>query len=241
MRGACFLARTDNLLTGLTQAVPSDDIRRGFEDLPRSTEQILHPEKYWDPALRDDPQELSFDAQDLPDGWSVLREDVLGELMLATATTVDGARRGIDPEDPTAVLAVEYTNDLAAGWDGDALILVGEGPPLENGGRWLRLATVWDSVRDAGEFYGGMLGVLPAMRAAAEALSDRERNAGAELAYGEREDVVVLTVWHSVDRRDRGKLDEALELRLSPSDAPAQAPAERATDEPRAASSEQDP
>lgn len=236
MRGACFLARTDNLIGGLSQAVPSADIRRAFEDPPRSTEQILHPEKYWEADQRDDPQELSFDTQGLPEGWSVQREDILGEMMLATVATPGSATRGLDLEDPMAALTVEYTNELVAGWDGDALILVGDGE-----GRFLRLATAWDSVRHAGEFYGGMLGVLPAMRAAAEGLSDRERNAGAELAYGEREDVVVLTVWHSVDRRDRGKLEEALAPRLSPSDAPVQAPADRATGESAPESPEQDP
>jgi hypothetical protein len=152
---------------------------------------------------------LAFDTQGLPQGWSVLREDVLGEMMLATVTTPGGATRGLDLSNPMAALGVEYTNELAAGWDGDALILAGDGE-----GHLLRLATVWDSVRDAGECYGGMQAVLPAMRAAAEALSDRERNAGAELAYGERDDVVVLTVWHSVDRRDRGKLEEAHAPRL---------------------------
>jgi hypothetical protein len=236
MRGACFLARTDNLLTGLSQPVPSADIRRGFEDPPRSTEHILHPETYWEVEQRDDPHELFFDTQGLPGGWSVQREDVLGELMLATVTTPGAATRGLDLANPMAAMTVEYTNELVSGWDGDALILVGDGE-----GRLLRLATVWDSVRDAGEFYGGLFGVLPAMRAAAEALSDRERNAGAELSYGEREDVVVLTVWHSVDRRDRGKLEEALALRLPPSGAPAQAPADRASDEPPAESGEQDP
>jgi hypothetical protein len=203
MRGATFLARTDNLITGMTKAVPSADIRRCFEEPPLSTEQVLHPDKYWNE--RDDPVPVAVDTQGLPEEWAVLREDVLGELMLATIATPGAATAGLDLENPMAALAIEYTNDVAGGWGGDALVLVGS-----EAGRFLRLATAWDSVRDAGEFYGGMQAVLPAMRAAAQALSDKDRNAGAELGYGEREDVVVLTVWHSVDRRDWRALDEAL-------------------------------
>jgi len=205
MRGSCFLTRTDNLMTGMAQAAPPGDIRAAFEHPPLSTEQVLHPEKYWDPARRDDPVAVAIDTSALPADWKVLREDVLGELMLAIVLTPGGATQGLDSSNPLAAIAIEYTNDRAAGWGGDALVLVGSGE-----GRFLRLVTAWDSARDAGEFYGGLQALLPQMESAAAALSDRERNSGVTLEYGSREDVVVFTSWFSIDRRAQRKLDEAL-------------------------------
>ena len=89
-------------------------------------------------------------------------------------------------------------------------MLVGEGQAGDKPGRLLRLATVWDSEREAGEFYGGMQALLPQLEAAAAGLSDRERDSGVTLEYGEREDMVVLTSWFSVDSRDQRKLSDGL-------------------------------
>ena len=205
MRGSCFLTRTDNLMSGLATPATPADIRAAFEQPPLSTEQVLHPEKYWDPEQRDDPVIVAIDTGALPAGWKVLREDVLGELMLATVLTPGAATAGLDLSNPMAALAIEYTNDRAAGWGGDALVLVGSGE-----GRFLRLVTVWDSARDAGEFYGGLQTLLPQLEAAASALSDRDSNAGVTLEYGPGEDAVVFTSWFSVDRRDLRKLSDAL-------------------------------
>ena len=205
MRGSCFLTRTENMMTGLTQPAPNEDIMAAFENPPLSTEQVLHPDKYWDPAQRDDPLEVTI-ATELPKGWAVLREDVLGEMMLATVTTHGAATQGLDLSNMMAPLTIDYTNELASGWGGDALVLVGE----EDGpGRMLRLVTAWDTPRDAAEFYGGMSSLLPGLEQAARSLSDRERNAGVTLEYGEG-DTVVFTSWYSVSTRDRRKLDEGM-------------------------------
>jgi len=213
MRGSCFLTRSESLLAGLSKPAESADIRAAFQDPPRSTEQVLHPEKYWDPARRDDPLTVRIESARLPDGCSVLREDVLGELMLAIALTPGAATRGLDASDAMSSLAVDYTNTRAAGWGGDALVLVGCGP-----GRFLRLVTAWDSVRDAGEFLGGLEALLPGLEAAALALSDDPKNAGVTLEYGDREDVVVLTCWYSLGRRERRKLADALKGSVGPAE-----------------------
>lgn len=209
MRGSCFLTRTDSMLTGLAAAATPEDIRAAFERPPRSTEQVLHPEKYWDPEQLDEPVAVKIETDELPGGFELQRADVLGELALATVLTPGSASMGLDVSNPVAALSVPYTSVLAEGWGGDALVLLGDGE-----GRYLRLVTVWDSARDAGEFYGGLQAVLPGMRAAAEALSDRKSHAGVEAAYGERDDVVVLSSWHSVDSRDRRKLERALRWTL---------------------------
>ena len=201
MRGHAFLTRSE-VAAGFAEPA---DIARAFAEPPRSTEQVLHPEKYWDAEQRDEPRAVRIETGELPRGFALLREDVLGELSLATVLTPGAAGRGLDPSDAAAMLAVPYTNEQASGWDGDRVALFGEGE-----GRYLRLVTAWDSPRDAAEFYGGLQAVLPGMADAARAQSDKARNAGAAASYGEREDEVVLSVWHSIDRRDRGKLEAAL-------------------------------
>jgi hypothetical protein len=108
----------------------------------------------------------------------------------------------------TAVMGLEYTNPLAAGWGGDRVVLLGS-----EQGRVMRLVTVWDSARDAGEFYGGMLGYLPSMEAAAKALNPGGRlKDGAELEYGP-DGEVCLTVWYGVERKDLKKLLPAIAWR----------------------------
>ena len=208
LQGAAFLTRAKGILEGQTKAVSAEDIARAFRERPRSTEQVLHPEKYWEPALRDDPRTIRFELGDLPDGWQHLREDTLGELGLAlVAQRRDGAT-ALDFENPMSILSVRYTNEAAEGWDGDRLVLLGK-----EGESWLRLATVWDSERDAGEFYGMLQAVLPDLERACQALAETagpRARSGVALAYGERREEVVLTMWSGIARRDQRQLEEAV-------------------------------
>ena len=122
-------------------------LARAFEEPPVSTEQVLHPELYWDPELRDEPRRIEFDTADVADGWQVLAQDTLGELMLALVTTPVDRRAAPDTSNPMAVMALQYTNSAATGWGGDRVILLGKGDE-----RLLRLVTVWDTDEDAAEF-----------------------------------------------------------------------------------------
>lgn len=139
MQGLAFMAKGDK----------SDDdfIRRAFEDPPSSTEQVLHPEKYWDPAKRDEPVEVRFALESLPGDWEVLHQDTIGELYLGLMTAPAKDRGGLDVSNPMAMLAIKYTNDAAAGWDGDRVVLLGKGDA-----RVARMVSVWDSEADAEEF-----------------------------------------------------------------------------------------
>ncbi len=118
---------------------------RAFRDPPRSSEQILHREKFWDPARRDDPVwvDLPDLAPTLGPGWSLAGNDVLGELglffLLAPAIP--------DVAAPGAAQAA-WTSPGAAGWGGDRVQLY-HGP---GGARVLLLAVVWDRAADRGEF-----------------------------------------------------------------------------------------
>jgi hypothetical protein len=132
-----------------------DAVRHAFEHPPRSSEQILHPEKYWKKEQRDEPRELDFDRAALPKGWSVLGEDTLGELMLALATTPPAERKGLDVTNAVALMGVKYTNTAASGWGGDRALLLARGDE-----RRLELATVWDRAEDAREFAAALEPIL---------------------------------------------------------------------------------
>ena len=149
--GMAFLLRGE-LIRIQTGGITPSDLDHAFSDPPRSTEQILHPEKYWDPARRDLPRAVTLPdlSKDLGPGWSRQGEGNFGELTLALLT-------GLDPGDPTSPdRALErWTNAASSGWGGDRWYL------YRNGDRALTvLATSWDTTNDAREFESGL--ALPA-------------------------------------------------------------------------------
>ncbi|HWM92682.1 MAG TPA: hypothetical protein VN493_18095 [Thermoanaerobaculia bacterium] len=104
-------------------------------DPPRSSEQILHPEKWH--TKRDDPVVIPWPdlSRTLP-GWSSVTEAQLGELGIRTLF------RGALKKDERAAQA-------AAGWGGDRF-----GVYQKEGERLLAWVTEWDTDADAREFQG---------------------------------------------------------------------------------------
>jgi hypothetical protein len=109
-------------------------IDAAWRDPPRSTEHILHPERY---RAGDEPQIVALAplTETLGDGWELVDEDILGEFFL---------REYLDQQ-----LATTLARRVAEGWGGDryavywneaedALVMA------------LRLA--WDTPEDAAEF-----------------------------------------------------------------------------------------
>ena len=122
----------------LYQAFGFSAVDDAFANLPVSTEQILHPEKYVTPDLPVSV-ELPDLATALGDGWSLIRKDTFGEFMLQ-------AYLG-------AVVPPITAQDAAAGWGGDSISLL-EGPDGETA---VVFAIVWDTGPDAEEFYNAFL------------------------------------------------------------------------------------
>ena len=120
-----------------------DAINAAFADPPRSSEQIIHPDKY---LAHEPPIEVALPdlAAALGPGWRQLRSDVLGELdvriLLEQFLDPSVAARG------------------AEGWGGDRFAL------LENaaGQNALLLNTVWDSNDEAGEFFNDYVDTVTA-------------------------------------------------------------------------------
>lgn len=115
---------------------------------PASTEQVLHPEKYW---AREEPVAVS--APDLLDhlgnGWVQAYEQTIGELGIQIL-----AAGGEVPEGALPGLPVDWPHqEAAAGWGGDRLRMY-ENPD----GRWLIVwITHWDSTANAAEFEARMI------------------------------------------------------------------------------------
>ncbi|MFT7641772.1 MAG: hypothetical protein ACI9G1_003523 [Pirellulaceae bacterium] len=106
-------------------------VDKAWNDIPVSTEQILHPGKYI--TNRDDPVKLTLpEYKSELKGWNKLGSNVIGEFqMRILLARVPGAY------------------DAAAGWDGDRFDIY-ENPQTKNVGMvWL---TTWDSKKDADEF-----------------------------------------------------------------------------------------
>jgi len=108
-------------------------VNRIFENPPKSSAQIIHPEKYLQGV---NPIEVRFPdlASALGDGWKQLRKDVLGEI-------------------DHRILIQQFVNRelgdrAAAGWAGDAFALLGKGNEIA-----VVASTRWDAPAEAQEWF----------------------------------------------------------------------------------------
>lgn len=150
MAGQTFLRKVE-VRTMLTRPAEISGLDVAWANPPVSTEQIMHPAKYWDPKKIDLPTPIRTDPALLPKGWSIERRDVLGELMLAILSTPPDQRKGVETN-PLKLLAMRYTNSAASGWDGDEVLLL-KGP---GGSSATLLLTWWDDEAEATEFAQAM-------------------------------------------------------------------------------------
>jgi hypothetical protein len=124
------------------QANPDLMLADLMRNIPASSEQVLHPEKYFDP---DEPTmiDLAGLESSVPEGWEVFYTNTLGEFDLLTLFSIHAETSS-------------EAADLAAGWDGLGFIALED----ENGQVLMLGSSVWDTERDADEFYAGFYAVL---------------------------------------------------------------------------------
>jgi len=158
MCGMQFLAKGSLLgamLAPDNKAV-GQNLLAAVKDMPRSTEQILHPAKYWDAAARDEPVVLKDEAAvkilSRPGRW-VVHADTVGEILMAILTTPKD--RKLDPM--AMAMASSWTNPAATGWGGDRFFLLASGPSAKAAGKDLKNLqgvwfTFWDTPADCDEF-----------------------------------------------------------------------------------------
>lgn len=168
VEGNVFLLRGGSILATAMKEPADADLRRAFEAPPESSEQILHPEKYWDPERHDPPRavEAIDRSAELGAGWTAVDCDVLGEL---------GCAFLVAPRWPSPMELQFGAQGLrlpaSMGWGGDQVRTYRHA----DGARLAHLVTLWDSEADAGEFAAAL--EAEAVRARAPALR-RVRRAG---------------------------------------------------------------
>jgi hypothetical protein len=113
-------------------------INKIYSDLPSSTEQIMHPEKYF--TNRDMPKQANAESlvAKLGSSWKVAYKNVMGEFSLGLLLSLH--------------FTEEKSRRVASGWGGDQVLL------LENkeGKDAVLVSTVWDTAEDAEKFYSAM-------------------------------------------------------------------------------------
>lgn len=110
---------------------------------PVSTEQILHPDKYFTHAEYPLSVRVAGLASSVQGGWQVVENATVGEFLIRVL-----GEQFLPPERAQAI---------AAGWDGDRLIALAHGDDLAL--VWL---TAWDSEDEAAEFFAGYAEILAA-------------------------------------------------------------------------------
>jgi len=151
LEGNKFLVRNSSTLKAMSMVPSNDDLDRAFRHPPLSSEQILHFEKYWDPARRDDPTTVRLPdlSKELGDGWEMATSDTLGELgaFFLTADSIP------DMASAAGQISGVFTNKASSGWDGDLFQLY-RGPDDAALVVW---ASVWDTRKDRDEFAKALL------------------------------------------------------------------------------------
>jgi len=109
-------------------------VNKAFNEPPKSMEQVIHPEKY---ISGEGPANVTLDVE----GVNVIHTDVLGEAYIY-------------------VLVARYYNEsyayeVASGWGGDRLVYY-----VNSTHKAIYWKVVWDSARDADEFYNAYVGIV---------------------------------------------------------------------------------
>lgn len=132
---------------GLRAGRTWEEFNQVYDRPPVSTEQILHPERY---AERDEPVILAYEPGEALESFDEIYDTVLGEFQMrlfleehAGETSESGGDRAID------------VVEAAKGWDGDRLY----GFRDDDGRVVVTHLSVWDSTRDAVEYYNALVEV----------------------------------------------------------------------------------
>lgn len=151
--GNTFLANDTNFSSAALTDISKEVIIQAFSNLPISSEQVIHPEKYWDAEQIDLPREVAMTRwiEGAPEDWKLLDTDTLGELGCFVLT----AEELPSLADQAALMTAQWTNEAATGWGGDRYALFGAGEEA----RLLVWHSVWDSEKDRVEFQEAFLAI----------------------------------------------------------------------------------
>jgi hypothetical protein len=135
-QGAFGYSTAARFIKAIKEAKGWAGVNAMYTNIPKSTEQVLHPEKYLAGEL---PVEVTIAdvAGVLGEGWDTSKPETVGEFgILLTLLT----------NDKSGPLAEE----AASGWGGDKLVLIGNKGTKQ---AFSIHKTVWDTAKDAREFF----------------------------------------------------------------------------------------
>jgi hypothetical protein len=193
--GAAFLAKGDlaTLMAMPDNRAIGEALLAARRALPRSSEQVLHPEKYWDAPRADQP--VVFDDRAAAvwlgrPGRRIIHRDTLGELLTAILTAPrDETRRLADLQSAAA-----WTNVGAEGWGGDRFYLLGsrsDSDALKTTaglqGVWM---TAWDTPKDRDEFLAALEKGSPAPNSVAVSIGRQLAVVFIAIEQAERESLI---------------------------------------------------
>ncbi|MCA9781854.1 MAG: hypothetical protein KC800_34285, partial [Candidatus Eremiobacteraeota bacterium] len=119
-----------------------DDVNNAYVELPRSTEEILHPYRYL--YLEDDSTSPDFASLPAKFGeWEKIKDDTGGEFLVRVVLEQYG---------------VEDFYDAAEGWNGDRIRIYRHSKTGALGFYWV---IRWDHPSEAKEFYNSLGSHLP--------------------------------------------------------------------------------
>ena len=113
-----------------------DMVNALYKSPPQSTEQIIHPEKFF--GFRDEPVKIVLPdvSAELGEGWEMITENTMGEFQVSVLIKLTA--------DPIRAMRA------SAGWDGDTYAVYANG---ESGRKLMAWAVTFDTEKDAAEFF----------------------------------------------------------------------------------------
>lgn len=190
--GAAFLTKGDliDVCSSSDDRAIGENFRTAWATPPRSTEQILHPEKYWDESRRDEPvivDDQSAEAWLAGPRRQVVYRDTLGELLTAALTEP----RNFPKDNGRSLSATAWTNPGAIGWGGDRFFVLASGRTRADATRTLAgvrgaWVTAWDGRWERGRFLSALERGFPPPGYAVEKLGDKVAIVFMGLAAAER-------------------------------------------------------
>ncbi len=118
-------------------------VNQAYTNSPRSTEQVLHPERYLEEQDRPTSVVVPGLEAALGEGWTMLIQDTLGEFVIGLYLDV--------------ILPEETAWRAADGWGGDTFVVW----EREDGEQVVVWRTIWDSTAEAAEFEHALAALVP--------------------------------------------------------------------------------
>ena len=118
--GLQFLSSSEGKDRGLGSVDP-EVLDAAYANPPRSTEQLLHPELYWDETQREVPAELQLELSPT-EGYQAVFQDSFGELSLGILLDPKRDQRSGSPS-PMDFVSMKFTSDAVSGWGADRIVV----------------------------------------------------------------------------------------------------------------------